>query len=224
MASPLTTLRKYQFAFFVFFGVVLMIVFVIDDPLNRWLSSRSGPSRATNRTVATWRGGSIRESDIASEREVRNVVRQFLGAVSEETSKRKGQPRVRELMLSSNDEEIVYTHVLASRAEQMGMTANDETALQYLEKLSADLIPRVELGAIFQSSVGSRIPEQLALNVIKTELLAQNYIAMTYPDLSGGQLPAQAWEYFQRLHRRVQAEILPVKVADFKAKVQKQPT
>jgi hypothetical protein len=106
----------------------------------------------------------------------------------------------------------------------MGLDVNDEFALQYLEKLSADLIPRVEIGKIFRDTIGNRISEQQMLSTIRTELAAQNYIALTYPDLTRGQLPAQAWEYYRRLNRRVKAEIAPLNVAEFKKKVSKEPS
>lgn len=224
MASPLSTLRKYQVAFFVFMGVGLMIVFVIGDPLDALIRGPAGRSTTTDQTVVKWRSGSLTDAQIGYERQVRNVIREFLTALQDETSKRKGVPQVQPLSLSPSEQEIVYTRILADKAEEMGLVVTDESVLQYLEKLSADLIPRGEIGNIFSTTIAKRISEQQALNVIKIELLAQNCIAMTYPDLSHGQLPAQAWEYYQRLHRRVKAEVLPLTVADFKSKVAKQPS
>jgi hypothetical protein len=225
MASPFQTLRKYQFAFFVFFGVVCMLVFVIGDPLDTWLRSRSSSGqRSGNEVVVTWNGGEMRESEIGYTQSVRNIIRQFFGRLMEEVQKKNGVPQVQPLQFSPSEEDIVYTRLLAQRAEERGMKVSDKTALAYMEELTNRLIPLEGIGAIFEETVGDKITEQQLLGEIKLGLLARNYIALTYPDLMDGQLPIEAWQYHQRLNRRIVAEVLPVEVAKFKEKVTKEPS
>ena len=55
------------------------------------------------------------------------------------------------------------------------------------------------------------------LDALRTELLARNYKDMFTGSLQV--MPAQRWDYYQRLKRRVRAEMAPVAVADFRAQV-----
>ena len=171
MASPLSVLRRYQFAFFVVFGVVCMLVFVIGDPLNQWLSGRNrgGGGRPEDTVVVHWTGGELRENELGYSKSVRAVIAEFLGVLQAETQKKNGFPTVRRLeLLAPSEEAIFYTHLFAQRAEAVGMSTSDEAALVYLEHLTADLIPRAGIGQIFEETVGKKISGQQLLGEIKT--------------------------------------------------------
>ena len=57
MANPLHIFRKYQYAFLVGFGIMLMFAFVVAPPLSDYLQTRAGSRLAANAVVVTWKVG-----------------------------------------------------------------------------------------------------------------------------------------------------------------------
>ena len=108
------------------------------------------------------------------------------------------------------------------------MRVSDEAIMAYLEQLSAELLSRAEIGEIFQRALGGRMSEAQLFEILRTELLAQNYIIMLHPSLflARGEAvtPYTAWQYHERLRRRVKAEVAPLEVASFKSQVKTEPT
>ena len=74
MASPLSIFRKYQTVLLVVFGVVLMVAFVVAPSVLEYQRSASRGGGPENAVVVDWRGGELRESDLASLRRNRALV------------------------------------------------------------------------------------------------------------------------------------------------------
>ncbi|MFV1965014.1 MAG: hypothetical protein ACC628_06295 [Pirellulaceae bacterium] len=230
MASPLSIFRKYQTALLVVFGVMLMVSFVVAPSVLEWQRSRGGGG-TENAVVVSWSGGELRESDFMSLRRNRAMVAGFLDGIVRQATAQNGYPRVPRLAASSSEEDIVRTLVLAQEARKAGLSVSKDAILDYLEQLGAELIPRNQIGVIFNDTLGtghnkdriSRMTEQQLFEVLRTELLAQNYMLMIHPNLflnRGETLsPYAAWQYHLQLNRRVKAEIVPLNVADYADRV-----
>jgi hypothetical protein len=80
-------LRKHQKVILVVVGVILMVMFTVGSFLNSPSDLFGGPSQADleNPIVATWKGGAIREADIAQLRQKHNAAVSFVSAVIGET-------------------------------------------------------------------------------------------------------------------------------------------
>lgn len=226
MASPLSIFRKYQYALLVVFGVMLMIAFVIAPPILDYQRVRS--EGATNTPVVTWKGGELREHDLQGLILSRNLARVFMENLLQQTMAKNGYPRVPRVLASVDEEDVVRNVLLAERAEKLGMRVSDEAIMAYLEQLSAELFSRAEIGEIFRRALGGRMSEAQLFEILRAELLAQNYIIMMHPSLflARGEAvtPYTAWQYHERLRRRIQAEVVPLEVASFKAQVKAAPT
>jgi hypothetical protein len=226
MANPLSLFRKYQYALLVVFGVVLMIAFVIAPPILDYQRVRS--QGQLNAVVVNWKGGELRENDIRGMVLSRNMAGLFLDNLYQRTVAKRGEPRVPRLIESASEESVLRSTLLAEQAEKAGMRASDEAVIDYLEQFTAELLSRAEIGQVFQQSLGGRMSEPQLFNILRTELLAQNYLIMTHPSLflSRGEsvTPYTAWQYHERLRKRVKAEVVALEVAKFKSRVQAEPT
>ena len=226
MASPLSIFRKYQYALLVVFGVMLMVAFVVAPPILDYQRVRS--EGATNTPVVSWKGGEIREHDLQSLALSRNLARVFMESLLQQTLAKNGYPRVPRVLGSASEEDIVRNVLLAQRAEKMGMRVSDEAIMAYLEQLSAELLSRARDWRDFSTALGGRMSEAQLFEILRTELLAQNYIIMLHPSLflARGEAvtPYAAWQYHERLRRRVKAEVAPLEVASFKSQVKTEPT
>ena len=229
MSSPFSVFRKYQAALLVGFGVVLMVAFVIAPPILDWQHGRSrGVGETENAVVVSWNGGSLREKDVQSLELLRNLARLFIDALIEKTIAQNGNPRVPRLLVFRSEEDAVRTFILAQQAERAGLSVSDEAIKEYLSQMCAELLKLPEIGAVFQQTLGGRMSEPQLFGVLRTELLAQNYLTMTHPHIflgaGGSALPYAAWKYHQRLHRRVKAEVIPLEVAEFKSELKVLPS
>ncbi|MCU0960951.1 MAG: hypothetical protein MUF48_12675, partial [Pirellulaceae bacterium] len=78
MANPLRMFRKYQYAFLVAFGIMLMFAFVVAPPLSDYLQTRAGAGAGGNPVVVSWRGTELREADLDQLRARHALTMRFL--------------------------------------------------------------------------------------------------------------------------------------------------
>jgi hypothetical protein len=78
MANPLHVFRKYQYVFLVGFGIMLMFAFVVAPPLSDYLQSRAETAGGGNPVAVTWKGGELREVDLARLRTRHLLTTRFL--------------------------------------------------------------------------------------------------------------------------------------------------
>ncbi len=230
MSNPLSMFRKHQYIFLVVFGVMLMVAFIVLPPLDDYLRQQPGPGSGGDPVVVTWRGGKLKETELERLRLMHRVAVSYLFAVVSETQRREGTPRgVRRDQIgrvvdpgipsTMSDENLVHTHLLASKGEAMGMVVSDEAIAEFLEQLSDDTIRTHEMGAIFKESLGGQFSLQQLLNQLRVELMAQRVRSMAEAGLYvapyGTVQPVQAWDYFKRLNRRVSIEAVAFDVRDY---------
>jgi hypothetical protein len=229
MASPLSIFRKHQLALMVGLVFVAIGSFVVAPSVDKYLGARNRPDKVEDPIVVKWDGGQLREIELDKMRQAHNLAINYLGNVVQQTMQRDGTPRgVSRNMFgqitdpgvpsSSTDENIVYTHLLAQEAEDAGLVVSDETILEFLDQLSDGVIPRGDLRAIFFDAFGNRVNEEFIFDQLRRELLAQKMRSTMQAGLfvapQGAVIPGKAWHYFRRLNRRVEAEMVPVRVMD----------
>jgi hypothetical protein len=79
-------------------------------------------------------------------------------------------------------------------------------------------VPRSEFAGLLRDATGGRLTQLQLFEQLRTELRAQNLRMMANSGLLAI-TPVSAWNYFNRLNRRVEAEMLPLPVDDFVAQV-----
>jgi len=213
MSNPLAVFRKHQKVLLAVFGVLLMIVFTVGGLVTDYLGM-GGAAGGENPEVVRWSGGVLRESDLQLMRYQRNQLRMFLGLVQSHTRERGGQPRVPSIQDTDAEVSLIESWLLATKAQQMGIVVVDEAILDYLEQLTNNTVPRSEFPILLRQSTGGRMSENQLFEALGTELLAQKLRMMAH---SGGfpASPGAAWDYFNRLERRVEAQLVALPVARF---------
>ena len=237
MARMMHLFRKYQYMLLVVFGVMLMVVFVVGDALNRVVGSGGGGGGVTaSEVVLTWDKGPVTAQELYQMRVTHNITIEYLYALVSETLQRGGEPKAigfrRDQMgrvvspgieINNTDPGLVQTMLLAQKAEDAGLVVSDDAILDFLGLLSDGELTESEMRAIFDQSVGNRLSDSVVFDQLRKELLAQQQLLMARGGLVSV-TPHQAWDFHKRLNRRVQAELVAFPVADFVGKVSSQPT
>lgn len=233
MSSPLTFFRRNQKTLLGVFGVLLMIVFVVELGWNPGTSTpTTGPKQEA---VVTWKHGKLYERDLWAMREAHNLVVRFLDLLVQKTIEAKGQPKGLGVTVvngrvfdpgiprSYAEEDLVQTMILAQKAEDLGVRLSDDAIQEFLETLSDDVVPSSQFGALLKEATHGRFGKAQLFEQLRTELLAQHMRMMAGSGMFA-MSPTLAWDAFNRMNRRVKVELLPLSVGDFKDKVTAQPT
>ncbi len=95
MASPLRIFRRYQYALLVGFGIMLMFAFVVAPPLSDYLRTHAERTQAQNPVVVTWRGGELKDFDLANLRTRHLQTMRFLRALENRVEAAEAAPVMR---------------------------------------------------------------------------------------------------------------------------------
>ena len=211
--NPLSIFRRYQKLLLVVFGVLLMISFTIGASISQWVAeNRGGGGGSSNEVVVKWDGGSIREFDMTMLRQKRNAMLRFLQVAQQTAVQRGATPPRLPLSMSDAEEVLVGIELMSDEAEKLGLQVDDLAIEGYLQYATAGELTSPQLGEIFQNVTQNQMSRIELFEIIRKELLANRYQSM----LTSGQSlpPGLAWDYYNRLNRRVTAEVLPLEVED----------
>ena len=235
MSSPLTWFRRYQAQMLVSFGVVLMFSFVIAPSLLDYLDSGAGAGGDLGNgsdVVVTWSEGDVSESELNSMRTMHLLTVGFLDAVVQETQKQGGTPKgsgVRRGMRgevidpgiprNASESQLIRTMLLAHQADELGVVVDEDVINVFLRNLSAEI--SLDFAALLADSTRRHMSEAQLFNQLEMELKAMEMIQLGFHQAA--LTPAEMWKFYNRLHRRVSAEVVAVDVARFKEQVDKSP-
>ncbi|MEC8338714.1 MAG: hypothetical protein VXZ84_11280, partial [Planctomycetota bacterium] len=233
MASPFAVFRKYQAAFLVIFGVLIIVIFTIGDSVSRLTDTGGGDQE--DPIVVRWKGTELTESQLQrlqyGKQDVLNAVYSVQNAamakgafprfMQQATMRQQmGLPVSRPGMLfTENDldrEEIVRTKILAEWATQMGMVVPDTEIAEHLRQISDNKLSWEEMRAILRGGQNTTYKRSIkAVNeLIREKLLAQKAIALSFAAL-GELTPGQQFGYFARSNRQIEMDVLEIPVSAF---------
>ncbi|HND53617.1 MAG TPA: hypothetical protein PLV92_14510, partial [Pirellulaceae bacterium] len=229
MASPFAVLRKNQKTLLAVFGVIIMFTFVVGGGVDDYLRNRFA-GRVEQAPLVTWANGAITDQDLAYLRHKHQVAMRFLEEVLKLTQDRKGTPKLANvtrnefgqivpgLRRCNSAAEFVQTLVLAEKADQIGLVVDDAAVFDFLRRLSDGKLDDADYGRIIDQIPNRRMTPQQVFDELRLEIKAHDMLTMVRNGLFAT-TPASTWQSYKRLHHRVQAEILPVKVADYVSQV-----
>ena len=251
MASRhINLLRKYQKPILVIMGVILMVTFTVGYSLDTLINSGgfsgmgggSEGSEERDPVVVTWVGGKVRESELRQKEQLHQIAVNFLRHLIAEVVSRGGQPVVNGQTIpkdtpinqimqidpgigqNSTESSIVGTMLLAKKADQLGISVDQQAAREFVESLSIpDVAPEEWRDILSRAAQGVSISVDQVLSQIAYDLKARHMQMLSQAGLLGV-TPGQFWEYHNRLNRRFVIEAYPVDVAGFGAQVQGEPT
>ncbi|MDA1052484.1 MAG: hypothetical protein O3C40_18665 [Planctomycetota bacterium] len=236
MSQMMHLFRKYQYMLLIVFGVLLMFVFVIGDALTNLMGGPGqGGGGQSDEVVLNWKHGAVSGSDLYSQGVRHRLAVEFLMAVVQETVRREGTPKgpgvFRDqfgryspgITVAETDEATVQKMLLAAKAESLGVKVDNDAVEAFLRQLSDGELDDNDIGVIYNKTIAGRMTQQHLMDQLQHELLAQQMLMMTRAGLFVVP-PHQAWEFHNRMRRRVQTEMVALKVDDFKDKVSAMPT
>lgn len=241
MASPFRIFRKHMKALLVVFGVALMLVFVLGDPLSQYVRSigaggGQGPARDPRAVAVRWDGGQLTNAELDELVLRRRVLNAFLRQIIDEGLRREQfqaaqagvaeRPlRVRSLVGPELPEQgversVVRVRIFAEAAAAAGMSVDDETIGRYLDELGRRHVPRETMrGLISRLQMGrggASIPYVFA--ALREELVADYYMA-SYSFAMVSVMPQQRWQDWLRVNDRVVIEAAAFPADEFLARV-----
>ncbi len=129
-----------------------------------------------------------------------------------------------------SDEAIIQSMVLNKKAEELGIVISDKAVNDFIRAWTGDRVRPQELAQIIANLSADRraISQSNLFDALRFELAALRVQEMFAPLYNrGGRMgatfrgdtPADRWDYFCRLNRKVTAEMMPLPVEKFVADV-----
>jgi hypothetical protein len=227
MASPFSTFRKNQKIWMVALTILTMFAFVFLGQ-----AKMGGPGGSqTDPDVFTWKYGTVKQSDINNRMYQRKKVQEFLYRSGKAADMPEQQLlQVLQTRFPVSEPRVIESILLAKKAQQMGIDISDDMVRRFIRGWTQDKVTRDDLAKIMRDLSGDRggISQSQLFDGLRVELAAMYAQDLFSPLLvRGGQgyawfrgdTPAERWDYFTRLNRKVTAEMMPVSVKDFVDKV-----
>lgn len=222
MASPFAVFRKNQKFLIATLGLLAMIAFVFLPMILKGLGG-SGPGK--DPVVVTSKYGNLTERQLQNMRNRRQAVIQFLqravvAAAFDQQSTSVRTTWIGEFFGQASEQSTVDLWLLVQRAKQLGMTISDESLSDFIgTQITENRVTHEQFAHLYKTL---NISEDIVFDALQDELLAQE-LQEAFTSSLGGTTPAQRWEYFQRLNRKVNIQVAAVPVADYVDQV-KDPT
>lgn len=219
MRSPFSFFRRHQKLMLAGLGVLAMFGFVILPVILEGL--RVTPQR--NIVVATSKLGNVRESTLAELMRQRGVALRFLNVVADALYQVGENPvkvnDVYQRIGPATEDSVLQRWLLARYGERLGITVDDRAVNDFIADLTQGKISGPSLERMLDRQ---GISVDYLFRVLREELLALRVQDFLLTNL-GGFTPAQHWEYFQRLNRRVTVETVALPVEQFIERVPDPP-
>lgn len=219
MRSPFSFFRRHRKLMLAGLGVLAMFGFVILPLILEGLQAT--PRR--NIVVATSRLGNVRESTLAELMRQRGVALRFLNVVADALYQVGETPvkvnDVYQRIGPATEDSVLQRWLLARYGERLGITVDDRAVNDFIADLTQG---KISGPALEQMLDRQGISVDYLFRVLREELLALRVQDFLLTNL-GGFTPAQHWEYFQRLNRRVTVETIALPVERFIERVPDPP-
>lgn len=232
MPNAMNWFRRNQKIFLAVLGILCIVGFVLFDPL---LKIFTGSNQGTNPIAVRTDFGDVREKELNYMVSSRATLNQFLELATRYAAQKatSGQPALapqyQQIMLRqmqaqgmfapsmASEEGVVRLMLLTHEAEKMGMSVSNESAYEWLRLSTFDQVtPDIIRAIITQLNTSQRE----IFNELRRALLATSMQeSLTHINSRDGASPAQRWNYFQRLHREINAELIALPISEFVAEV-----
>ena len=230
MPSPFKIFRKREKLMIAVLGLLAMIAFVVLPIIMQNMGSRQ---RSNPRVVTTTQYGDIHEFQLHRIRQNRQILLGFLRQLQQAVMVAGGETQSVEMAIqeigTASEEHVVDSWLLTRRAEELGLVVDDVAINTYLKALTTARKDTRERGQQFQKI---RITEKQVQQILDTlGISGDDLLDLLHPELMAVQLrkmfhvslygapPAQRWDYYQRLNRKVAIEAVPIPVAKYVTEV-----
>ena len=221
MVSPFRSFRKRQKAMLAVLALLSMVAFVV---LPIWMDTMSTYGSRNPVVVSTTRYGDIDQMHLSALLQRRQTLRGFMRQIGQAVAMTRSDPYSAQFLAAQienffgpiDEKDVVETWVLARRAEEIGLVISDVVVNDFLRNITTE--QGITGEQVKQILSAMKLSQNQLFDLLKQELLAQKLEQIFLHSLSGV-TPAERWDCFQRLNRRVTAEVVPVEVSALVDKV-----
>lgn len=191
MASPLRAFRKYQKQMLVFFGVLLMIAFILGGVLTSMPSSGPGGQEPQDSISVRWDGASYSQDELETYLRLHILSQRFLAVLAEAAQKQGAVPRTDPSLLPvSNDQEggirdAANILLQADEANRLGVQITEEVVNNYLARICDGLFTEAEYMQLLKESTGGQLSLPRLQQHLKTELAALRMQDIIFSGMGG---------------------------------------
>jgi hypothetical protein len=220
MSSPFSVFRKHQKGLMAGLIIVAMVSFIVLGTVDQFMRQGPGGGTQDTRLVATWSGGKITKADVDARIGRRQVLNQFIYGVAQ-TAVNNGSTTVpNPRQYSTEEQEVVYNMLLTQEAEKLGVVVPDSQIDDRIKSYSGDAVSDSQLTKVMRDMSARDRPVTIGLlfSAIRDEMMAEQMQALYQLSPNSydyNATPAERWDYFCRLNRRVKLQVLPVRVEPF---------
>ncbi len=125
---------------------------------------------------------------------------------------------------------VVRIMLLSHKASEAGVVVSNDAVYRFLMLVSDNVLDKQKIDAVYQSwaaerqkAIGQAPPMTSLVDALRTALMAYEMDKLARAGLAVTS-PADAWEYHNRINRRITAEFVPFNVKDYVSKVTGEPT
>jgi hypothetical protein len=213
MANPFGNFRKHQKKWIAVIGILTMFSFVVMGSVSMILDNRMRRS-VEDPVAVTWTGGEINDLELSLMVKGLHSLRQFLAEIRQAAIQAKGVSQARQTLCfeDANSEQLaVRIRLLATRAEELGLTIGDDYITDYIRRWTDKKLTDAQFKTALRDN---NLTEKKLFKLLRQDLLATKLLSLAN---LGGQVgtPDQQYGYYNRIHRQMDAEVLPVSVEDF---------
>ncbi len=220
MSSPFSVFRKHQKGLMAGLIIVAMVSFVVLGTAEQFLDSGgSGGGPQEDRIIATWTGGKFTQKELNQLVYNRISLNNFIRGVMFMEARNRGEEQLRPYheYNTRNEKDIIRTALLVEEANKLGIVVSDAQVETRIKALSQDSVTDSQLNTVLREiSDGERpVSYPQIIEAYRREMLAeQAKLVYGSPDANYDSLatPAQRWDYFCRLNRRVTMQVYPFPV------------
>jgi len=185
--------------------------------------SRGGGRSGPDKVVVEWKYGKITQSEIRRRMLAEYIIQDFQQELIQRALAKKGRPKTAPVARAQNEQELVRRIVLAKKAESLGIVINDDALLDYFDLVSDESLKnRQEYLALLRSVADKRLNYAAVLDQLRIDLLSQRMVEISIGSTMSLS-PGQLWQYYQKLHRQVVCDILPISAESQLDKVPESP-
>lgn len=213
MSNPLAAFRKHQNVLLGVFGVLIMLSFAVG-PIIQGCQQRTSGGPQSDGDVVTYRAGSIKESELNSMRYSRQALRQYMATIGQIATTRGATVGGSFVPQRVDEVNLVETRLLAEEAQRIGIVIEKEEIVRFLKEYTGGQIKASEFADLLKDVTGNRMSESQFFSAMQQHLLAARFGSLVQQGLAAA-TPSSMWDSFQRLNRRVEAEMVAYPVSDY---------
>ncbi len=240
MSNPLAIFRKNRNYWMAGLVLLAILAFVVAPAIQTISDSyRGGGAANESAVVVRWDGGKITRGDLDHNVTQHGRLIRFLSALARKVLDSGGMPDVpgagfsfdaqgNQLFnlgvnMSSSEQAICQTRILAAHAQRIGVELNDQSADDFLDLFCDGKISQEVFEELRLQSTDGQLSDFEIRELLKTEIAARIAGQIAETGLVS-QTPGQVWRDFLKLNQTAKVAAFPIFVDDYMKDVKTEPT